>query len=146
MPSVADRFVLRLERSMQGLAQLGAWVDQVAAALGLPRSQEYALRLCLEEAAANVVMHGVPVPGAACDAVMLEVRPLAGGLHVTVEDDCAAFDPLQQAAPDPNAGLEERSVGGLGIHLMREFTQALSYQRVDGVNRLAMTIGGGKAG
>ena len=61
MPSAADAghsFTLRIERSMAGLEQLGGWVDKVAAALGLDKAADYALRLCLEEAAANVVMHG----------------------------------------------------------------------------------------
>ncbi|HET8997101.1 MAG TPA: hypothetical protein VFN42_10590, partial [Acetobacteraceae bacterium] len=59
---------------MQGLAQLGTWVDQVTAALRLADAQEYALRLCLEEAVANVVMHGTPATGAGADAIAVHVH------------------------------------------------------------------------
>ena len=125
---------------MRGLADLGRWVDRVTAALGLPQAQEYALRLCLEEAVANVVMHGTPVPGVAADAVAVQVRGAQNALHVTVEDDCAAFNPLAQPAPDARQSLEEPP-GGWGIQLMRQFARGLAYERVGPTNRLALTIG-----
>jgi serine/threonine-protein kinase RsbW len=143
MRSVADRehcFTLRIERSMAGLEQLGGWVDTVAAALRLDKAAEYALRLCLEEAAANVVMHGTGCADGAADAVALQVEPAADTMRVTIEDHCAAFDPLQVPAPKPPSSLGEARVGGLGIHLMREYTRAMDYARVDGVNRLTLTI------
>lgn len=142
MPSAHDRFVLRLSRSMEGLTRLGSWVDEVAAALSLPAPQEYALRLCLEEAVANVVMHGQPEMGAACYAVSVEIRHAGGLLHVAVEDDCAAFDPLRQPEPELNADLDSRTIGGLGIHLMRQYARHIGYRRENGINRLELTIAG----
>jgi serine/threonine-protein kinase RsbW len=142
VPSVPDRFTLRLARSMDGLTALGPWMDEVAGTLGLAPPQEYALRLCLEEAVANVVMHGQPAAGAACDRVLVEVRHARGLLHVQVEDNCASFDPLRQPAPDLDADLENRTIGGLGIHLMRQYAQSVAYRRENGVNRLELTIAG----
>ena len=144
MRSAADAggsFALQLERSMQGLAGLAGWVDHLAAALCLASPQEYALRLCLEEAVANVVMHGTPIPGGPADLVTLRVRGASDALHVTIEDACAAFDPLDQPPPDGQRSLDERQVGGWGILLMRQFARSMVYQRIDGVNRLALTIG-----
>lgn len=132
---------------MQGLGGLGSWVDQLASALRLPQAQEYALRLCLEEAVANVVMHGEPDPGAAQDAVAVQVCGAPDALHVTIEDGCAAFDPLRQPAPGGRRSLEEEP-GGWGIQLMRQFAASMAYQRVNGTNRLTLTIGreGGDGG
>ena len=145
MPSKADAgdtFTLRIERSMAGLAQLGGWVDTVVAALGLSKTADFALRLCLEEAAANVVMHGVAEGGGVgADFVTLRVEPAQDALRVTIEDRCGAFDPLEVAAPEAPKNLEDARVGGLGIHLMRQYTRAISYERADGVNRLTLTIG-----
>jgi anti-sigma regulatory factor (Ser/Thr protein kinase) len=145
MPSAADdgnSFTLRIERSITGLTQLGAWVDTVAATLGLDQAAEYALRLCLEEATANVVMHGVVDDGAAdADVVALRVDVAPDALGVTVEDHCGAFDPLNVAAPEAPNSLADARVGGLGIHLMRQYARAIDYERAGDVNRLTLTIG-----
>lgn len=124
---------------MRGLVELGAWLDRVAAALALPQAQDYALRLCLEEAVANAVMHGRPLPGIAADAVVVQVRGTEDALHVVVEDDCAAFNPLARPAPGTRQSLEGPP-GGWGIQLMREFAADTAYDRVGHTNRLTLTI------
>ena len=146
MPSKADAgntFTLRIERSMAGLEQLGGWVDTVAAATGLSKTAEFALRLCLEEATANVVMHGAGDTGSDGDAgfVALHVAPAQDSLHVTVEDDCEAFDPLHVPAATIPTNPDEARVGGLGVHLMRQYARTIDYARVGDVNRLTLTIG-----
>ena len=85
----------------------------------------------------NVVMHGsraghvplVEVSLALCD----------GCLTLRIEDDGPSFDPLSLAAPDVTASLEERRVGGLGVYLVRQMMDAVSYQRLGGRNQLSMT-------
>jgi anti-sigma regulatory factor (Ser/Thr protein kinase) len=143
MPSAADAgtFTLRIERSMTGLGQLGGWVDAVAAALGLSPESDYALRLCVEEAAANVVMHGTAGDAGDADFVALRVEPAPEALCLTIEDRCGAFDPLGVGSPEPPTSLEGARVGGLGIHLMRQYARSIDYARVDGMNRLTLTIG-----
>jgi anti-sigma regulatory factor (Ser/Thr protein kinase) len=132
-------YALRVERTMQGLERLGPWVDDVAAGLALTKSAEYALRLCLEEAVANLVMHGVPGTGG--DDVAMAVSATVGGLRLTVTDHCEAFD-LRSVPP---SSLTERSagqVGGLGIHLIRQYARQIDYVRDGDANRLTVTIGG----
>jgi sigma-B regulation protein RsbU (phosphoserine phosphatase) len=144
MPSAADAdgsFSLRIERSMAGLAQLGGWVDTITASLGLDEAADYALRLCAEEAAANVVMHGDANGHAGSGFVALRVEPAPEVVRLTVEDHCAAFDPLRVPAPSMPASLGEARVGGLGVHLMRQYARAISYERVGDMNRLTLTIG-----
>jgi len=124
---------------MTGLLRLGPWVDGAAEALRLRPSVEYALRLCVEEAATNVVMHGaLDRDDAEFVALRVEVRPET--LLVTVEDRCGAFDPLTVPSPEPPGRLEDAKIGGLGIHLMRQYASAIRYERDGGVNRLILTI------
>ncbi len=127
-------FDCRLERSEVGLSRLGHWVDQVSAALALGSAADYALRLCLEEAVANIVMHGGPPDGAAW--VTLELRTDGVSLQVTIEDTCPAFDPASERTPEPTGNRP----GGHGIRLMRQYADDVSYRRVDGINRLTLLI------
>lgn len=119
---------------------LGGWVDEVAAALRLGTAAEYALRLCLEEAVANLVMHGAAPPERDAGSITLSVCADEQALRVAIEDACTAFDPLAVATPEnPQHPLDAR-VGGLGIHLMRRFSNDLHYESEDRTNRLSLTI------
>jgi serine/threonine-protein kinase RsbW len=144
MPSAADAgtsFTLRIERSMTGLEQLGDWVDSVTVAVGLNPEADYALRLCAEEAAANVVLHGASSAEGDAGFVALRVEPAADAVHLIIEDRCGPFDPIDAPPHQAPTSLEEARIGGLGIHLMRQYARAMDYARVDGINRLTLTIG-----
>jgi serine/threonine-protein kinase RsbW len=131
------RYACRVARSMAGLACLGRWVDHLAAVLALPPATEYALRLCLEEAVANVVMHGGPNEAGASVAVAAEAT--AEALTVTIEDRGLAFDPVAAA---PQSATPDRP-GGHGLRLMRRYARAIGYARVNDTNRLTLTIARG---
>ncbi len=144
--SVADAnasFDLRIARDESGLARLGDWVDKVVSTLALEATAEYALRLCVEEAVANVVMHGVPADGADAGTVTLRLHADAEALCLAVEDHCAAFDPRHVAPPEHPSNLAEAREGGLGIHLMRQYARSIDYARLAGTNRLTLTIARG---
>lgn len=140
MAETGVSLALRLPRSMDGLARLGEWVDEVVAQAHLGPAAEYALRLCTEEAVANIVFHGVAVPGHDCGEVMLRLTADDAVLRLFIEDACAAFDPLQAARPQPQTNLAEAREGGLGIHLMRQYAQGIEYATRDGHNILTVTI------
>jgi anti-sigma regulatory factor (Ser/Thr protein kinase) len=46
------------------------------------------------------------------------------------------FDPLGTPPADVASDLDQRRIGGLGIHLVRTLTDHLAYDRRDGTNRL----------
>ena len=59
-------------------------------------------------------------------------------LTVTIEDDGIPFNPLEKETPDTDLPLEERKIGGLGIHLVRNLMDKVSYQRRVDKNRLTL--------
>lgn len=61
-----------------------------------------------------------------------------GTVTVTFVDDGMPFDPLAAASPDLDADLEERAIGGLGIHLVRELMDEVRYAREGEINRLTL--------
>jgi anti-sigma regulatory factor (Ser/Thr protein kinase) len=136
LKSEVASFRLCVARSMTGLEQLGGWVDQVAASLKLDHGPTYALRLCLEEAAANVVMHGIAPPDIAADCIAVELDLRDGVLELAVIDHCAAFNPLHAAPRGP----QNDQIGGWGLGLLREFSRSIHYERRGNDNRLTVTI------
>ena len=59
---------------------------------------------------------------------------------VTVSDDGTPFNPLLRAAPEAGLSLEDRRVGGLGIHLVRHLADDISYRRLSDKNELTLTL------
>jgi len=100
-----------------------------------------AINLVLDEVVANIIEYGYD------DTARHEIRVTltreGDALTIEVEDDARAFDPLQAPEPDLDLPLEERPVGGLGIHIVRSVMDAVEYRRRDGHNILIMrrTIG-----
>ena len=61
-----------------------------------------------------------------------------GQAGVEVEDDGRDFNPLTRPPVDVSAPLEERGVGGLGIHMITKFMDDVEHRRVDGRNILTL--------
>ena len=103
----------------------------------LPPAETVTFELALEEIFMNLVMHGAPAGRVPRVEVSLDLCD--GCLTLVIEDDGPSFDPLSLAAPDVTASLEKRRVGGLGVYLVRQMMDAVSYRRLGGRNQLSMT-------
>lgn len=103
-----------------------------------PDSLVFKVNLVLEELGLNILSYG----GAGVDrSPEIEITLVSedDSLTIEVSDDGRPFNPLEDAAvPDVEALLDERSVGGLGVHLVRTMMDDLSYQRAEGRNLLKM--------
>ena len=94
---------------------------------GLAPTVVHDLNLALEEILTNIISYGYTDSQEHEIRVRLSMRP--GEVKVEVEDDGQSFNPL--AAPEPHTAkaLEERTIGGLGIHLVRTLMNGLEYKR-----------------
>ena len=138
LPGSSLAFSLQVERSMRGVARVGAWVDELAILLNLTQRTEYALRLCLEEAVTNVVTHALPVPGVNAEMIGLRLIAEPNQLSLTVQDQCSEYNPLQYDSLEPER--DQAGEGGLGIGLLRQHAKEVAWSRVGTSNRLALTI------
>lgn len=123
------------------LAQLPAFVSQLATAHRLPASATASLNLALEEAVANVVNYAYPDADDETNRPVTLTATLLPSTHVlqfVLEDHGRPFDPTAVAPPDTSQPLEARQIGGLGIHLTRSLMESVSYERRGDTNRLTM--------
>jgi anti-sigma regulatory factor (Ser/Thr protein kinase) len=97
----------------------------------------YLVPLAIEEIVTNCIHYGYDDAGDHTIEITLSVSD--GTLTMTVVDDGHEFDPLARETPDLQAPAEDRPVGGLGIHLLRNLADGMVYERRDGTNRLTLT-------
>lgn len=97
---------------------------------------EFELNLVLEELFTNSVRHG----GCAGmeNAVRVRIELHDDGVHIEYSDRGEAFDPLSAPPPNLETRLEDRQIGGLGIHLIRQIMRDLAYRREGDWNRITM--------
>ncbi len=124
------------------IAEVGRLADEAgrfAEAGGLGAEPVARLLIVLDELVTNAIMHGRL---AEHETIEVELARRGGGLDVTVLDPGPPFDPLHDApAPKLAASLEQRPIGGLGIHLVLRLGRDVSYARTaEGRNRLGFRI------
>jgi anti-sigma regulatory factor (Ser/Thr protein kinase) len=149
--TLAGMAEITLRTDLAELATLAAFVEQFAGAAALPPSVAFQLNLVLDELVTNSIDYGHACEAGGSATIQLRLERVGEVIEIELVDQGLAFDPRTLPAPDLDARLETRRVGGLGIHLVRQYVDEFDYQRRDGRNhirlrkRLTSPPGGGAA-
>jgi len=103
---------------------------------GIAEAAVQGVNVALDEILTNVVSYAFQ-DGAAHE-ICVELDAHEQRLVINVKDDGRPFDPLKTATPDLSGKIEDRAVGGLGIHFVRSIMDDVRYRRVDGWNVISL--------
>lgn len=129
---------IQLKNNLSELESLNKVVAEFAERHRLSSKVLLNLSLALEEILTNVISHAYDDNDE--HQIMVRLFLEQGQLKVEVEDDGRPFNPLEAPEPDLNKSLEERSIGGLGIHFVRKLMDELEYRREEGRNLFLIKI------
>jgi len=127
---------LILHNDIQQIPQLADFVETIAQEKHLSQSLAMGINLALEEAVSNVILYAYPKE--TDGLVDVEAILRKDSLEFLIVDSGVPFDPTAALVIDISLSAEERSIGGLGIHLVRELMDSVSYERKDEKNYLKM--------
>ncbi|MFB9755785.1 ATP-binding protein [Paenibacillus hodogayensis] len=122
------------------LERLRQFLTEAGEANGLDERMLYRLNLVCDELVTNIVSYGYGDGAAAEPRIEVDVLPAPDGVELVIADNGIAFNPLLHPQPDLLAEVEERGIGGLGIHFVLKLTTAASYERQDERNVLRLTM------
>ncbi|MEW6076279.1 MAG: ATP-binding protein [Thermodesulfobacteriota bacterium] len=134
---------IRLPAALTRLPEVMTFVETHAAAAGVPAAKRSALCLAVEEAFVNICSYAFKNGQG---EVALTCAAAAGAFVLEIADTGPEFDLLSVPEPDLSAPMEQRRIGGLGIHFIRKFTDHADWRRENGRNILRLTVhlsGGG---
>ena len=94
--------------------------------------------LALEEIFANIVHYAYEDDKK--HSVKIHIKIQDDVFALEIKDDGKPFNPLDNPLVNTKAPFEERKIGGLGIHLVRNLMDELEYKRVNGKNILTMKV------
>ena len=128
---------LTLPNDINTIPQLSEFIEVIGEELEMEMSLIMSLNLALEEAVVNVMNYAY-APGTKGDVC---IETTANGTHIEfiISDSGIPFDPTKKEEVDTTLSAEERPIGGLGIHLVREIMDDVSYEYKDNKNILTLS-------
>ena len=120
------------------LSEIERLADEVSAALPDRPDLAFLANLCLEELITNIITHGLN--GAPDRIIQVRMSMSDEWLEIVLKDDAPPFDPFKEVPePDFNIALEDRPIGGLGVHLVKTLMDD-AYAHYDGSGNLIVML------
>ena len=125
-----------LKNDIQQLPILKTFIDDIIEKLKINRSLAMKLNLALEEAVVNVMEYAY-MPKTEGD-IEVSAHVDETQIKFIITDYGMAFDPTLKNEVDTTLTVEDRPIGGLGIHLVRQYMDSINYERADNKNILTL--------
>lgn len=116
---------LTLPNDVESIPQLAAFIEAVTEELAIAPQLTMRINLAMEEAVVNVMKYAYPE--GTLGQIDISTSFSDGTITFAIKDSGIPFDPTKVSSPDISLPVEERSIGGLGIYLVRELMDEVSY-------------------
>lgn len=128
---------LKLKNQISELERVNQFVGEIGDELGLDMELQMNLNLVLEEMVSNVIFYAYPEGKTA--EIELVAESHGKELTFVLTDRGKEFDPTAKEDANPDINPMERDIGGMGIYIVKNIMNEVSYQRLEGKNLLTMT-------
>ena len=109
------------------------FMNGILESAGCPMRTQMKLAIALDELMSNVARYAY-APGTGDVTVCVKVPEAPRRAVVTLTDSGVPYDPLQKEDPDVTLSAEERGIGGLGIFIVKQSMDEMTYAYEDGRN------------
>ena len=127
---------LKLRNQVGELERVNQFVEEIGEELNLDMERQMNLNLVMEDIVSNVIFYAYP-EGKTAD---IELVAESDGKELTfvLSDQGKEFDPTLKEDADPNVNPIDREIGGMGIYIVKNIMNEITYQRLEGKNLLTM--------
>ena len=127
---------LTLPNDIETIPQLNEFIDGFCEQRDIDNDITMSLNLAIEEAVVNVMNYAYPE--GTVGYVDIEAEADDDFVTFVISDTGKPFDPTQKDEVNTELSVEERPIGGLGIHLVRRMMDEISYRYADHRNILTL--------
>ena len=130
---------IRIKNKISELEKVTQFVEEIGEELGLSMELQMNLNLVMEEMVTNVIFYAYPQD----EEADIELLAKSDGKELTfvLSDQGKEFDPTAKEDADLDVNPAERELGGMGIFIVKNIMNKVTYQRLEGKNLLTMTKG-----
>ena len=127
---------IRIRNQIEELGRVNQFVESLCDELNLDAELRMNLNLVMEEMVSNVIFYAYPKEKEA----VIELTAKCDGKELTfvLSDRGIEFDPTQKDDANPDINPTEREIGGMGIFIVKNIMNEVTYQRLEGKNLLTM--------
>lgn len=127
---------LNLKNRIEELQVLNEFIQDFTKTHLIDEQTVYTVNLSLEEIFTNIVRYGYK--NHQPHDIVIHFSCRGKTLSISIEDDGIPFNPFDIPEPDTHIPLQDRQIGGLGIHLVKSLVDRISYERKNNKNRLTI--------
>jgi anti-sigma regulatory factor (Ser/Thr protein kinase) len=127
---------LTLKNRAEEKTRLSQALKAFASSSNIPAKAALAIDLALEELITNIISYAFP--DTVEHTITVRFEPLPSAVRIQIEDDGIPFNPVSHPSPATNLALDDKPIGGLGIHMARRSMDSMEYERVNDRNRLTL--------
>jgi serine/threonine-protein kinase RsbW len=127
--STKQGFDLSVEAKLENLHEVRDYVDRAGASFGVDSAVLADLRLAVDEAVSNVILHGYD---GRAGRVELHMERDGDAVIIRIRDQAESFDASHVNAPQLDTALAERPFGGMGLFLIRKLTDEAEFLSLPG--------------
>jgi len=127
---------ISLKNDVKELGRLAEFFEQLGESWFLAPDIIMTVNLSLEEAVSNIIFYAWS--DSKEHLIDLKIKYYEKALTIILSDDGKPFDPTTREEPDINLPIEERPIGGLGIHLIKRLMDGITYTRKEDKNQLTL--------
>jgi anti-sigma regulatory factor (Ser/Thr protein kinase) len=124
---MGEKLSVTLTNQLAEIERLAGTVEEFAQQQQLPTKAIFEINLSLDELLTNIMSYAYDDRQPHAILVTLAVEP--GHVAIALEDDGRPYDPFTAPVPELDRPLEDRAIGGLGVHFVRNLMDAWEYRR-----------------
>lgn len=127
---------LTVKNRIEDLLRVNSIFESFATQHDIGGKLRYHLLVSIEEILTNIIKYGFDEQGV--HPIHITFRNDSGAIEMEFEDRGREFNPLEVGEPDIDTPIEDRQLGGLGIHLVKNMVDVAQYRRVGDRNILLL--------
>lgn len=135
-------FVRRMEfvidNELGEIRRLSEALDNFARFALIPPKVLFKLNLAIDELITNTISYGYANPGR--QQIDVSIARADNSIEVELRDGAIPFDPCELSTPDVELSVEERSIGGLGVHLVKTLIDEVRYRHDGAYNIVTLSM------
>jgi sigma-B regulation protein RsbU (phosphoserine phosphatase) len=131
-----DMVTLEMAPNIKKITEITEKIKKIFRGWNVAEDQLYYVDLALDELLSNIIFYGKIYEKKSYISITLINFP--EGVALEIVDEGIPFDPTQRPNVDITKMIENRDIGGLGIHFVKTFTAKMRYHHETGRNHVVI--------